>query len=115
MHDNPTAAHHQTVRTIADAVERWQEHLRGVTPDGLDELLAEDVTLYSPIMFTPQHGKMFTKAYIAAAAATLGATASSNGRCNRPQHAATDRLLVVLKSHHGHNTHPGLSHRPPRL
>jgi len=56
---------------INDTIHRWHQHLRGTLAGGLDELLADDVTLYSPIMSTPQHGRQITKMYVDAAAATL--------------------------------------------
>ena len=56
---------------IEDVVERWHRHLRGELPGGLDELLADDVVFYSPIVFTPQRGKEITALYLQAAAATL--------------------------------------------
>ena len=57
---------------IQDTIERWHRHLRGDLPGGLDELLADDVVFYSPIVYTPQQGKEITKRYLAAAGATLG-------------------------------------------
>jgi hypothetical protein len=57
---------------IEQTVARWHEHLRGKLEGGLDELLADDVVFYSPIVFTPQEGKETTKAYLQAAGATLG-------------------------------------------
>ena len=57
--------------TIAGVVERWHQHLRGQLPGGLDELLADDCTFFSPIVFTPQRGKEITKLYLSAAAQTF--------------------------------------------
>ena len=57
---------------IEDTVARWHQHLRGTLEGGLDELLADDVVFYSPIVFTPQEGKEMTKRYLQAAGATLG-------------------------------------------
>jgi hypothetical protein len=56
---------------IEQVVRRWHEYLRGDRPEGLDDLLADDVGFYSPIVFTPQRGKDITKLYLQAAAATL--------------------------------------------
>ena len=63
--------------------ERWHELLRGELPGGLDELLADDVVFYSPIVFTPQRGKELTKLYLNAAGATFG---------GEPEAEATPRL-----------------------
>ena len=56
---------------IDAVVERWHRHLRGDLPGGLDELLADDVVFYSPIVYTPQEGKAITKLYLEAATTTL--------------------------------------------
>ncbi|HEY1394066.1 MAG TPA: nuclear transport factor 2 family protein [Methylibium sp.] len=53
MSNTPIALWHQLVRT-RDAA-------------GLDDLLAEDAVLYSPVVHTPQRGKAITKKYLAAA------------------------------------------------
>jgi hypothetical protein len=71
---------------IESVIERWHRYMRGELPGGLDELLADDVVFYSPIVFTPQRGKDVTKLYLQAAAVTLpgepdepGADASPGG------------------------------------
>jgi hypothetical protein len=56
---------------IHDVVERWHRHVRGELPGGLDELLHDDVTFFSPIVFTPQEGKAITTMYLMAAGQTL--------------------------------------------
>jgi hypothetical protein len=57
---------------IDDVIARWHRYLDGELPGGLDELLADDVVFFSPIVFTPQQGRETTKAYLQAAGATLG-------------------------------------------
>lgn len=57
---------------IDEHLDRWYQHLRGELPGGLDELLHDDCTFWSPIVFTPQRGKELTKAYLGAAGQTLG-------------------------------------------
>ena len=70
---------------IDDVIARWHRHLRGDLPGGLDELLHDDVVFYSPIVYTPQHGKDLTTRYLQAAGTTLvsaqptGDTAPSPG------------------------------------
>jgi hypothetical protein len=64
---------------IEAVVERWHQHLRGELPGGLDELLADDVVFYSPIVYTPQEGKAITKLYLQAAAVTLPGEAPAAG------------------------------------
>lgn len=56
---------------IEKLIENWHRHLRGEFPGGLDELLADDVVFYSPVVFTPQKGKDVTKLYLGAAGNTF--------------------------------------------
>lgn len=56
---------------IQTVIEKWHAHLRGELPGGLDELLADDVVFYSPIVHTPQEGRALTTMYLTAAAQTL--------------------------------------------
>jgi hypothetical protein len=62
---------------IEQVIERWHAHLRGELPGGLDDLLADDVVFYSPIVFTPQEGKEVTTLYLSAAGQALPGEASS--------------------------------------
>ena len=67
---------------IKPVIDKWHAYLRGQLPDGLDELLDDDVVFYSPIVYTPQRGKAITTLYLQAAGMTLpgdsGASASSD-------------------------------------
>jgi hypothetical protein len=56
---------------IESVIEKWNAHLRGELPGGLDELLDDDVVFYSPIVYTPQEGKAITALYLEAAGQTL--------------------------------------------
>ncbi len=56
---------------IEQTMAKWEQHLRGNLPGGLDELLHDDVVFYSPVVFTPQEGKAVTKLYLEAAGQTL--------------------------------------------
>ena len=56
---------------IETVVERWHQHLRSELTGGLDELLADDVVFYSPVVYTPQRGKDVTKLYLQAAGVAL--------------------------------------------
>jgi hypothetical protein len=55
---------------IDDVIARWHRYLRGL-PGGLDELLADDVVVYSPVVYTPQRGRAITAQYLEAASRTL--------------------------------------------
>ena len=49
---------------IDDVISRWHRYLGGELPGGLDELLADDVVFYSPVVYTPQRGKTVTTHYL---------------------------------------------------
>ena len=53
-------------------VEKWYEVMKSNDMDKLDELLAEDVIFYSPVVYTPQKGKDITKMYLMAAGGVFG-------------------------------------------
>lgn len=57
---------------IEKCIADWHEYILGKKPGALDNLLADDVVFYSPIVFTPQKGKEVTMAYLRAAGGTLG-------------------------------------------
>lgn len=59
---------------IEQFVEKWHNHIKGEHPGGLDDLLADDVVFYSPVVFTPQKGKEVTKLYLGAAGNVLPAS-----------------------------------------
>ena len=63
---------------IVDVITRWHGFISGATPGTVEELLADDVVFYSPIVYTPQEGKAVTMMYLTAAGATL-AGGSANG------------------------------------
>ena len=56
---------------IEAVVERWHRLVRGEDEGALDDLLADDVVFYSPIVYTPQRGKAVTTLYLQAAMQTL--------------------------------------------
>ncbi|GIL16025.1 MAG: hypothetical protein BroJett039_11980 [Chloroflexota bacterium] len=53
-------------------LEKWHALVRARALDSLDELLAEEVVFYSPILFKPQNGKALTTLYLAGALRVLG-------------------------------------------
>jgi hypothetical protein len=57
---------------IEQVIEKWHGFVRGETTQGLEDLLADDVEFFSPIVFTPQRGKEITALYLIAASQTLG-------------------------------------------
>ena len=49
------------------AIERWHHLVKTRNPAGLDDLLAENAVFLSPIVHSPQRGKVLTRAYLHAA------------------------------------------------
>jgi hypothetical protein len=83
---------------IEKTIESWHRFLDGNLPGGLDELLADDVVFYSPVVFTPQKGKDVTKLYLTAAGMTFGGVGASQQTDRAP---STFRYTKeVLSGHH---------------
>jgi len=57
---------------MVKALDEWHRIARERDPDGLDDLLADDVVFHSPVVHTPQRGKPITAMYLAAAVIVLG-------------------------------------------
>lgn len=51
----------------AHPIDIWQALVRSHDPSGLVALIAEDAVFVSPVVHTPQRGKVLTMAYLAAA------------------------------------------------
>jgi len=50
-----------------DPIAIWHQLVRTRDADGLDAVLADDVVFFSPVVHTPQVGRVVTKKYLAAA------------------------------------------------
>ena len=50
-----------------DVMRKWHEVMESGSPVGLDALLDEDAVFHSPVVHTPQRGKMLTGMYLSAA------------------------------------------------
>ena len=48
-------------------LEAWHRAVRNMSPEALDEILADDVVFHSPVVHTPQAGRAVTKLYLLAA------------------------------------------------
>jgi hypothetical protein len=63
-----------------NALEKWHQIMKGGnsnTIDLLDDLLADDVIFYSPVVYTPQIGKDITKLYLTAASGVFSNTSNT--------------------------------------
>ena len=81
---------------IEQTIERWHRVVSGER-GLLDDLLAEDVVFYSPVVFTPQKGKAITKLYLGAAGNTLGGGEPVGGASGPGKFRYTKE---VLSGHH---------------
>ena len=52
---------------MAKVIETWHRLVESNDPSGLEDLLADDVTFYSPIAHTPKEGKAITQKFLTAA------------------------------------------------
>ena len=48
-------------------IEKWHHLIKSNNPNKFDELLDENCTFYSPVVFTPMEGKKITMMYLHAA------------------------------------------------
>ena len=53
-------------------IEKWHHIMTTRSFEELEDLLAEEAIMYSPVVFTPQKGKYITKMYLAAAGHVIG-------------------------------------------
>lgn len=53
--------------TLSKGLSSWHQFIEQRNVSILDEFLADDVVLYSPVVFTPIEGKFFVKKYLLAA------------------------------------------------
>ena len=52
---------------MIDTMALWHEIAKSRQPERLNEILADDAVMVSPVVFTPQKGKAITQKYLAAA------------------------------------------------
>ena len=83
---------------IGTVVERWHEFLRGQAPDELDDLLADDVVFYSPVVYTPQQGKAITTLYLKAAGVALTGEAGEGAFRYTKQVLAGDTAVLEFET-----------------
>jgi ketosteroid isomerase-like protein len=95
----PASAH------LLAVIDRWHAFMRGADPDALDELLHDDVVLYSPVVFTPTRGKAIVATYLTAAKATFAAVgfdASSGPSFRYVKHLASgDTAMLEFETEMG--------------
>jgi hypothetical protein len=78
---------------IKENIKKWHDHIKGEFPGGFDELLADDVIFYSPIVFSPQKGKDLTALYLMAAGNTFGGDQSKDGTLQESSFKYTKEVL----------------------
>jgi hypothetical protein len=60
------------ILTTHDTLARWHDIVRTRDASRLQDLLADDVVFFSPVVHTPQRGKAITTAYLSAALHVFG-------------------------------------------
>lgn len=55
-----------------NTLEKWYSVIKSNDLNDLEDLLAEEVVFYSPVVYTPQKGKEITKVYLIAAKKVFG-------------------------------------------
>ena len=53
-------------------IKKWHELIETGNKEIYDEILADNVVFYSPVVHTPQKGKEITKIYLSAAGNVFG-------------------------------------------
>jgi hypothetical protein len=82
---------------ITEVIEQWHRYLKGQFPEALDELLADDVVFYSPVVYTPQAGKEITKLYLQAAAVALPGSGDGSSGSAAPSGSDSPRRFRYTK------------------
>lgn len=70
---------------------KWQTALKTKDSQLISDLLADDVVFYSPVVYTPQEGKMITYMYLLAASTVLA------NESFKYVHTSCDDSRVVLE------------------
>jgi hypothetical protein len=78
---------------IKENIKKWHQLIKGDFPGGFDELLADDIIFYSPVVFTPQKGKDLAKLYLMAAGNTFGGDDSKEGTLEESSFHYTKEVL----------------------
>ena len=78
---------------IKENIKKWHDLIKGDYSVGFDELLDDDVSFYSPIVFSPQRGKDLTTLYLMAAGNTFGGDQSKDGTLEESSFKYTKEVL----------------------
>jgi arsenate reductase (glutaredoxin) len=78
---------------IKENIKKWHDLIKGDYSGGFDELLDDDVSFYSPIVFSPQRGKELTTLYLMAAGNTFGGDQSKDGTLEESSFKYTKEVL----------------------
>ena len=78
---------------IKENIKKWHDHIKGEQSGGFDELLDDDIIIYSPIVFSPQKGKELTTLYLMAAGNTFGGEQSKDGTLEDSSFKYTKEVL----------------------
>jgi ketosteroid isomerase-like protein len=82
---------------IAAVIDSWHRFLTDPDATGLDDLLADDVVFYSPVVYTPQRGKQVTALYLHAAKQVLPGGGDGTFRYTK-QVVGTDTAVLEFET-----------------
>ncbi len=85
---------------IEKCIADWHDYIIHKKPGGLEDLIADDCVFLSPVVFTPQHGKDITLAYLRAAGGTLGGQAKGDDGKPADNAGKFKYTKEVLAGHH---------------
>ena len=78
-------------------IDKWHKLIKSNDPDKFDELLDENCTFFSPVVFTPIKGREMTKMYLMAAGGVFG-EGPTKGCLLYTSPSPRDRLLSRMPS-----------------
>ena len=88
---------------IEKTIDAWHQLISGQVPAdrfeaALDDLLADEVIFYSPVVYTPQRGRDLTKMYLMAAGSTFNPSSGEGGGAKSDSTASGFRYTKKILS-----------------
>jgi len=78
-----------------NTLETWHQIVKELSPERLDEVLAEDCVFYSPVLHTPQEGRELTKFYLAGVMTVFNNSFHYVKEVVTPEHAVLEFVCEI--------------------
>jgi len=78
-----------------NTLETWHQIVKELSPERLDEVLAEDCVFYSPVLHTPQEGRELTKFYLAGVMTVFNDSFHYVKEVVTPEHAVLEFVCEI--------------------